>query len=539
MHLAPGPLRITRVGVLVVDAHPASGNKSVVRAFTRAYFGLPGTHVPRTRLSTVAMTEQDSPEIPFLHQEDQADDAQRAPIYAGLSRRAAAVARRVTDDAGRAATFGRDAVAVVGARAQRAWAAEDPATILDSPAFAPFPGGGPPAEMLSIAWQADALVGLSAMGVTVWEREIVTVTRSVFHDGLRHQELSRRLFGSDYDAIHRWIDTVPGSGIRGGGIVHRLQHGHDLAAAQALYDQHGLPGLLVWMQHVGQDLATPTGIPIPIGGPDFAQWLVQAGHATPGKAALMLSFNAAELAAAVLGGAFALRLAALATELRRQRQVAKRCTAAREAWARGDLDAVMAHYGEARSLSADEPTILMALGWASAQMGQPAAESFLAFRAAAMGLARKDRAVEVDGATLSLRGLAYLLALSHAVQVLEQTDLQGAWRAELDRMLRGAITAFEQMAIAQAEGPSLSLGAREVALFRARPFSAAANYYLAARLARSAPFLSTSSEAPRLSSRALQMQDRAAAVYPDAAEQVQRTRLRWQMELSGDRILPA
>lgn len=30
--------------------------------------------------------------------------------------------------------------------------------------------------------------------------------------------------------------------------------------------------------------------------------------------------------------------------------------------------------------------------------------------------------------TLSLRGLAYLLALSHAVQVLEETDLKGAWR---------------------------------------------------------------------------------------------------------------
>jgi hypothetical protein len=61
---------------------------------------------------------------------------------------------------------------------------------------------------------------------------------------------------------------VPGSGIRGGGIVHRLQHGHDLAAAQQLYAAHGLPGLLVWMQ----DVATPTRVPIPLCGERLGAW---------------------------------------------------------------------------------------------------------------------------------------------------------------------------------------------------------------------------------------------------------------------------
>ncbi|HEX8390848.1 MAG TPA: hypothetical protein VF665_00720, partial [Longimicrobium sp.] len=228
----------------------------------------------------------------------------------------------------------------------------------------------------------------------------------------------------------------------------------------------------------------------------------------------------------------------LAAEARRKWQIARRCAAAREAWSRGDLDAVLAHYGEARSLSDDDPTILMALGWAYAQMGRPAAESFLAFRAAALALAKEDRTVVVDGATLSLRGLAYTLALSQSVQVLEEADLRGAWRAELDRMLRGAITAFERTALAQADGPAVRVGEREMALYRARPLSAAANYYLAARLALSAPFLPTTAEAPRLSARAMEMQSRAALLHPSARERVFSTRERWSVELSGRGILP-
>lgn len=53
--------------------------------------------------------------------------------------------------------------------------------------------------------------------------------------------------------------------------------------------------------------------------------------------------------------------------------------------------------GEARSLSGGEPTAVTALGWAYARMGRPAAEKFLAFREAAMGLAREGRVAEWAG----------------------------------------------------------------------------------------------------------------------------------------------
>jgi hypothetical protein len=125
-----------------------------------------------------------------------------------------------------------------------------------------------------------------------------------------------------------------------------------------------------------------------------------------------------------------------------------------------------------------------------------------------------------------------MLALTHVVQVLEETDLRGSWRAELDRMLRGAIAALERTALAQTGGPSLRLRDHELALYRQRPLSAAANYYLAARLARSAPFLASSSEAPRLAARALRMLDGAVRMHVEDAGDVQFSAARWKLELA-------
>ncbi len=53
---------------------------------------------------------------------------------------------------------------------------------------------------------------------------------------------------------------------------------------------------------------------------------------------------------------------------------------------------------------------------------------------------------------MSLRGTAYMLALTQASQVLEMDDLKGAWRGELDRMARGGVAAVEAQAIACYEG---------------------------------------------------------------------------------------
>lgn len=409
---------------------------------------------------------------------------------------------------------------------------EKPERILrESAAFRSIPRDLPYPELLSVSWRSDVLLGLSAAGVFSLEDQIVGITRNVFHDGLSHHDLSTRLFGADYDTIHGWMDTVPGATVRGGGILHRLQHGHDFDAAREIHEQHGVAGVLVWAQHVAQDATTPTGIPFPIGGERLAGYLVDSGIASPGKAALMLSLNVAELAASFLAGAFALRLAGLVCDLQRRRVVKRLCDRARDAREVGDLDGVIAHYSAARAEADGDPAIEMALGWAYAELGRPAAESFLAFRAAAEGLSRTDATVDLQGVRVDLRGLAYLLALSQAREVLSQNDLRAGWRSELDRMLRVALWSFERRARVCHERHAVRAMGRELE-WRPRPFSAAANYYLAGRLAHGAPFLPSASDAPRLGDLALGQLSRARSLYPEHRAGIEAVQRRWGLELA-------
>ncbi len=383
-------------------------------------------------------------------------------------------------------------------------------------------------ELLSLRWRNEALLPLTSAGVIGLEDEIIQRTDRLFHAGQPTPELSERLFGQDYAELHRWIDTVRGSDVAGGGITHRLEHGHDLEAAARIYDEHGLEGVLVWTQHLGQHAFSSTGVPLPTGGQELTRFLVEEGHATRGNAALLVSFNAAEIAAGFLAGAFALRLAGELREMHRRRKVKKRCEAAQKARERSDLDAVLDNCEEDRSL-ADDPSLSLALGWAYREIARPAAESFLEFRCAALELASEDRTIEVDGVVLSLRGLAYLLALVEAPQVLRREDLSGAWREELGRMVSGAVASFESTAISQAERPGVTIGDRNLKL-RPRPLSAAANYYLATRTVLAVPFVDATVEVRRLRERALELL-RDAEGRPELREAVA---TRWEATLAED-----
>jgi hypothetical protein len=144
------------------------------------------------------------------------------------------LSRSTKDTAGRAAEKAKAAAWRGRERLEGLWEPEDPAELLrTSPLFRPLheAGGALDPRLASLRWRNEALLLLSAAGLFTFERDIIAVTDALFHKGLPSPGLSERLFGQDFAGLHRWIDTVPGSSVAGGGVTHRVPHWHDLAAA--------------------------------------------------------------------------------------------------------------------------------------------------------------------------------------------------------------------------------------------------------------------------------------------------------------------
>jgi len=174
--------------------------------------------------------------------------------------------------------------------------------------------------------------------------------------------------------------------------------------------------------------------------------------------------------------------------------------------------------------------IALSLGWCHASLERPGSESFLYFREPARGMGTGDVTIGLDGAMISLRGIAYLLALSEAPRVLDQDHLETHWREELESLWKGAMMSFEQAAIRQAEPPGIDLGPVDVD-WRPRRLSAASNYYFAARSCSLVPFL-PQAEALRLARRSESILDQAMREdYPAERERLASVKARWAREL--------
>ncbi|MCA9873151.1 MAG: hypothetical protein KC441_05835, partial [Anaerolineales bacterium] len=178
--------------------------------------------------------------------------------------------------------------------------------------------------------------------------------------------------------------------------------------------------------------------------------------------------------------------------LRKRGRTKKYLAIAQNALAYEDYTAAVHNYENA--LDADpNPAIMMALGGLYMQRPANRYKAFETFRGASKLLASQpDRTILYHGAQLSLRGLANIQSLATS-DVLELQNQDG-WYLLLDDMVSAAIYSFNSAA-----GKLVGQSADIIpdALVRPAQFSAALNYYLAARAASMYPFAPKRDEVTR------------------------------------------
>jgi hypothetical protein len=262
-----------------------------------------------------------------------------------------------------------------------------------------------------------AVLGATGGGAIAFDEVLSRVTRHVFDGdqligGWVAEQISSLVGPETVGAVNRFMDTVPGSTVPGGGWLHRIQHGHDLAALTEIAGEHGTGGVVQGLYHIyGRDFFTPAGIPIlPAGSADMHEFL---GHLGLGKeqAADLLSLNFVELLGGIMSVVALFRLWRLAKALRDSsivRDLVERAGAAAE---EQDYMTATALLHEARSRRPKDGVLSLALGTIHQRAGNRL-QAYLAFHDATGEMATEEPTITLGGASLSLRGIAAAMALS-------------------------------------------------------------------------------------------------------------------------------
>lgn len=350
-----------------------------------------------------------------------------------------------------------------------------------------------------------AVLAAGGAGTEAFDEAIARVTRHIFDgDQLVGGSVGDRIAAfvgpEKVESINRFMDTVPGSDVMGGGWLHRVQHGHDVAGLVNVYHEYGFDGLVQGMYHVfGRDSFTPAGIPVlPSGSQQVHEFLTNDFGLGSLEAADLITLNVEELVA---------RLAlTVATKIVWDRFINHKERAelhdiagrASEAATRRDFVTASALYKRALAINPHSGAMSFALGLARYATGDRF-DAFVRFSNATSSLAKEEPTIELGGAVLSLRGVAAGMALA-SIDAPARTDRH--WTGLLQEQAMVGLTAFQAVAEDLVDRT----------LRPAAHLSAALNYYLAGRLVGGAMYLSEREEILERISKKLD--DCLAAVEP-------------------------
>ncbi|MFC1499972.1 hypothetical protein ACFL6T_03015 [Candidatus Zixiibacteriota bacterium] len=332
---------------------------------------------------------------------------------------------------------------------------------------------------------------LAASGAAVLDSDEILsrVTRHIF-DGDRFiggfgKDVISRMIGSDTaQAVNQYMDTVPGSEIMGGGWVHRIQHGHDLASVADVWAEHGSGGAVSALYHMyGRDFFTPAGIPIlPAGSDDVYMVLTTDLGMSSQQAADLISINFIELLGGIVTITGIIRMWNAAQNILDDIRVRKLIQQATEALETEDYLSAAAFIDQALSIRPKDPT----LGFTQAcinQRGGNKLQAHMAYRDVCRWVKNMKEPVQnLGGARISLRGLAAIGALSTGDALMQSEEYRSSWRDHIIELASTAVSAFRTVADVQLRR-SRRKRLLNIDLLPGRYLSAAANYYLAGQVA--------------------------------------------------------
>ncbi len=264
------------------------------------------------------------------------------------------------------------------------------------------------------------------------------------------------------------------------GRGHRLKFGHSIDFLPQIVEKFGIEGVPAYFTHLLQDFTTADGIPII---PKAWDMKLQLATVAPSVATGLVSISFASLLGALavielvselwkFGDAMAIKI--------KTRNYLKTATAA---IANRDHNAAIANYQRALEIERSAQ-VLMALGQVYMQRASTRLRAHQAFTEAVGLLSENPSAiVPYRHAKLSVRGLAGIQALATA-DVLADIHPEH-WNDYVRDLINATVFSFASTASKQAEQ---SDGVVPGMITAPAQFSAAINYYLAAKSACYYPF---------------------------------------------------
>lgn len=319
----------------------------------------------------------------------------------------------------------------------------------------------------NVPWMTTLFWSAAAGGAIVLQRPIAQVQGKVFHYAPGH--IKR------WDEINKFMDNVVGKG-------HRLKFGHSIEYLPQIVERFGSEGVPAYFMHLLQDFTTVDGLPVVPRAWDVKDTLQLAG--VPKKVAtglVSISFSSTLGALAVI--MLVSELWKCSESLIKKIKTQNYLKTADAAIQNHDYNASVANYQRALEIERN-PYILMALGQVYMHRASNRLRAHQTFTDAVTLLAdHPDTVVPYNHSKLSVRGLAGIQALATA-DVLADIHPEH-WNDHVRDLVNATVFSFTSAATKQ-EKQSDDL-IPDTAVTPAQ-FSAAINYYLAAKSACYYPF---------------------------------------------------